>query len=116
MTVCGTGSCERRPRPLYEALDLHGAPCTREARVIHELPTVQERREALCEALPVISALLQMSPAGGLPFGAPIAAAFMSDTVAKKHPMKALLLTKGDSLSLDFCPSFMGERSVHSRE
>lgn len=93
-------------RPPYEALDDRGYPYIRQAQVIAELPTPNERHEALVEATAKIAVEVALPPVRRIPFGGLVADAFMTRTEAKKHPSAALLLTKGDSVSLDHCPSY----------
>lgn len=95
-----------RPRPLYEALDAGGRPYVREARTVHELPTPLDRRQALIEALGPVAAEIGLQPVGQLPFGAPLWAAFLPEALAKKHASWPFLATRGENLSLDFCPSY----------
>jgi len=93
-------------RPPYEALDERGYAYMRQARVVAELPSPEDRHAALVEATAKIAVDLAAPPIGLIPFGGLVADAFMPRAEAKKHQSAALLLTKGDSLSLDNCPSY----------
>jgi hypothetical protein len=77
--------------------------------VVGELPTPQERLAALVEALPRVAEKIGRQPVGPLKFGSPVFVAFMTRQAAKNHPSAKLLLTSGDDLSLDFCPSYEQE-------
>jgi hypothetical protein len=91
-------------RPSYEALDGTGRPYNRDARVIHELPTLQHRIEALADATALIVSLLGMPARHRINFGAPAYRAFMEYAEAKRHVHRELLLKHGSDLSLDLCP------------
>ena len=95
-------------RPDYEALDNQGMPYTRHARVVGELPTPELRIAALAEATPVISRQIGIPAIRFVKFGNPVFKAFegLDRNKAKRHPDSALLLTMGDDVPLDFCPSY----------
>lgn len=93
-------------RPLYEALDARGVPYMRPARVIGELPTANDRAAALAEALPHVEAIVGQKAVCGLKFGCTVATSFMKDRLARRHDCAGLLLTKGEGLMLELCPSF----------
>lgn len=95
-------------RPMYEALDGMGLPYFRPAKVVGELPTPEERGKALIEATPVIASKLGMKQISNVKFGTPVFCAFdgMTRPKAKHHAESRLLLTRGDDVSLDYCPSY----------
>jgi hypothetical protein len=63
-------------RPDYEALDEKGFPIVREARYINELPTPETRGQALVDAMPAISKLLDLEPISKISYGLPVHASF----------------------------------------
>lgn len=90
-------------RPNYEALDAHGRPYLRPARLVGELPTAEARAIALQSATQVASQILGIKAVRRIPFGGPVFIAFgLSKPEAKKHAQSKLLLTIGESLSLDY--------------
>lgn len=92
-------------QPDYEALDVKGYPYVRPAKVVGELPTacVEARLGIATEA---IAKLLGMPAKQRIFYGAPVFEAFgFSRAQAKKHGQAKLLLTKGESLSLELCSS-----------
>lgn len=90
-------------RPSYEALDGQGLPYDRPARVVGELPH-GDVDAALSSATQEVSKRLNIAAKRRIPYGAPVFVAFgLNRPQAKNHPEAELLLTKGDSLSLDFC-------------
>lgn len=93
-------------RPIYEALDQHGLPYHRPAVVIGELPH-HAVEAALASATQQLSRQLNSAPLRPIPYGSPVFVAFgLNRRQAKNHPEMELLLTKGDGLSLDFCPEY----------
>lgn len=94
-------------RPDYEALDGQGLPYVRPARVVGELPSPEERFVALESATQEVAKLLQINAQRRIPFGGPVFVAFgLTRPQAKNHAQAQLLLTTGDSLSLDYCPEY----------
>lgn len=93
-------------RPAYEALDGQGVPFERPARVVGELPYA-ERGTALASATLEVAKRLNMAAQRQIPFGGPVFVAFgLSRQQAKQHAESALLMTRGDNLSLDYCPEY----------
>lgn len=93
-------------RPTYEALDGQGLPYARPAQVVGELPRAAVDA-ALASATQEVSKRLNMAAQRRIPYGAPVFVAFgLNRPQAKNHPEAALLLTKGDCLSLDLCPEY----------
>ena len=94
-------------RPEYEALDAQGLPYVRLARVVGELSTPDFRTAALEEATQALGARLGKQAYKPISFGSPVHLAFnFTRAQAKNHPDARLLLSKGDDLSLDHCPSY----------
>lgn len=79
-------------------------PYIRKAQLIHELPTPQERLEALAAATASIGQMLGATPRQRIPFGAPVYTAFMEYREAKLHPEGVMLFKRGDELPLSLCP------------
>ena len=93
-------------RPTYEALDRQGLAYDRPARVVGELPHA-DVDAALASATQEVSKLLNIAAQRRIPFGSPVFVAFgLNRPQAKNHPEAALLLTKGDCLSLYLCPEY----------
>ena len=93
-------------RPDYEALDEHGSPYLRKARIIAELDA-SARRAAVNAALPVIARKLELSPVGALTMGLPVYTAFgLKPAQARRHSQAPLLLTTAIDLSLDLVPLY----------
>lgn len=94
-------------RPEYQALDKQGFDFLRPAQVIGELP-LEARASALIEATATIATKAGLIAVKHIPFGAPEFTAFdgMNRPKAKHHAESKLLLTKGDDVSLDNCPSY----------
>jgi len=93
-------------RPNYEALDGQGLPYDRPAQVVGELPQA-DVDAALVSATQEVSKRLNIAAQRRIPYGAPVFVAFgLNRPQAKNHPEAKLLLTKGDCLSLDFCPEY----------
>jgi len=94
-------------RPEYQALDGQGFEYLRTALVIGELP-LEARASALIEATTAIATKVGLNAVKHIPFGAPVFTAFegMNRPKAKHHAESKLLLTKGDDVSLDYCPSY----------
>lgn len=94
-------------RPEYEALDGQGRAYLRNARVVGELPSAQDRAAALESATQEVAKLMQVCAQRRIPFGAPVFVAFgLTRPQAKIHVHAELLLTKGCDLSLDYCPEY----------
>lgn len=95
-------------RPQYEALDAQGLPYLRQAMVVGELPTPEDRRAALLEATPTIAVRVGITQLDTVKFGIPVFYAFegMTRPKAKHHHENKLLLTLGHDVSLDFCKSY----------
>lgn len=90
----------------YEALDQHGSPYIRPARIISELPWVQ-RKAALTNALPQIGKIVDLEPKQHLSFGLPVYKAFgLNAKEARKHPQASLLKLSGANISLDLVPGY----------
>lgn len=89
--------------PIIESLDAQGYPYQREAKFVNDLPLVNERMLALERATEVLAQKLNLSPQRRIPFGMPAYSVFMTQPEAKKHPERALLMTRGCDLSLDLC-------------
>lgn len=103
------------PRPPYEALDTHGRPHVREARIISELPH-ESRQLALAEALPVIGKKLGLTPVTKLAFGLPVYSAFgLSNKEATHGRDVRLLNTQACDLSLDLVPSYEPELQLSAK-
>lgn len=95
-------------RPDYEALDGQGRPHVREALCINELPTPDIRGQALVDAMPAISKLLDLEPISKISYGLPVHAAFkLSRTEIQGHQHMELLKTHGSEVSLDFVPQYL---------
>jgi len=94
-------------RPEYQALDSQGFEYPRPAQVIGELP-LEARASALIEATAAIATKVGLNAVKHIPFGAPVFTAFdgMNRPKAKHHVESKLLLSKGDDVSLDYCPSY----------
>lgn len=94
-------------RPEYKALDNQGFEYLRTALVIGELP-LEARDSAMIEATAAISTKAGLNAVKRIAFGAPVFTAFhgMNRPKAKHHAESKLLLTKGDDVSLDYCPSY----------
>lgn len=93
-------------RPTYESLDGQGRPYDRPARVVGELPR-SHVDSALASATLEVSKRLNIAAQRRIPYGAPVFVAFgLNRPQAKNHPAAALLLTKGDRISLDLCPEY----------
>ena len=94
-------------RPDYEALDGHGLPHVRQAKIVGELPTPNARMAALDSATLEVAKVLNTTAARRIPFGGPVFVAFgFTRQQAKNHHEAKLLLTAGDDLSLDYCPEY----------
>ncbi len=94
-------------RPDYEALDAQGLPYLRAAKTVGELPTPESRAAALAEASQALGDKLGLTVHKTISFGAPTHLAFnMTRAQAKNHAQASLLLTKGEGLSLDHCPTY----------
>lgn len=93
-------------RPTYEALDQHGRPFMRPARIVAELPTPAARLAACEEATDAIAQLLGCVVPRRISFGLPVYAAFMTAPEAKKHAQRKLLETRGCDVSLDHCATY----------
>lgn len=94
-------------RPDYEALDAAGLPFVRPAKIIAELPTPEVRAAALDSATQSVAKQLNSVAQRRIGFGTPVHVAFgMTRQQAKNHPQAKLLLTLGESLSLDLCPEY----------
>lgn len=95
------------PRPNFEAIDKHGLPYLRKAQLIGELPT-NMAYPALQQATEKISDLIGKKPANTICYGSPAYCAFsgMTRNVAKSHQLSKILLSRGESLSLDLCDGF----------
>lgn len=93
-------------RPDYLALDAQGFEITRKALVIGELP--HEARAAACfEAAAPIASKLNLPAPERIKFGVPVFQSFgLTRPQAKQHKQRDLLLTPGDDVSLDYCPSY----------
>lgn len=96
-----------KQRPDFEALDRHGIPCIRKARVIGELPSGQVA-EALKEATQRLSLLVGIDAIATVKYGTPAFVALKGVTrnIAKQSPHAQMLLKRGDELPLDLCPSY----------
>lgn len=94
-------------RPPYLALDEHGREYERPARVIGELP-MEARSVALGGATATVAKLAGLVAFKTIPFGAPAFTAFegMTRPIAKNHRLASMLLTPGEDLSLDLCPTY----------
>jgi len=89
----------------YEAFGEDG-PFLRDARVIHELPTPEQRLIACAKAADTIGKLLGIVAKHSIPYGSPVYLAFdMARPDAKKHARSALLLMHGADLPLTYCNS-----------
>lgn len=95
-------------RPSYEALDLQGRPYLRPAQNIGELPTPEDRIQALAEATEDIATKTGLTAIDSIKLGMPVFGAFagMNRPSAKQHSESALLLTIGHDLPLDYCRSY----------
>lgn len=95
-------------RPEYMALDGQGMEYQRRAQIIGELP-LESRSAALQEATASIAARTGLKAVKNIRLGTPAFMAFEGMTRPKaKHCNDAdLLLTHGEALSLDLCPSYI---------
>ena len=97
---------------LYEALDSSGRPYWRPARTIGELPTCKERLKSCMTATLNIEQLTGLRATHHIKFGPAVYTSFgLTLGEAKRHPYAAILLTRGDCLSLAFCDA--GEKTAH---
>lgn len=93
-------------RPDYEGLDKHGIPYTRPAITIGELPH-EDVSAALTSATREIESLLGVQALRRISYGTPVFVAFgLTRPQAKNHKEARLMLTKGESLSLDLCQEY----------
>lgn len=94
-------------RPPYLALDQHGREYERPAKVIGELP-LEARSVALIAATARVAKLAGLVAFKTIPFGAPAFTAYegMTRPIARNHSLASMLLTPGDDLSLDLCPTY----------
>lgn len=87
----------------YEAFGEKGQ-YVRDAQVIHELPTPDNRLAACIEATDTIGKMLGLSPVHSIHFGAPVYIAFgMTLPEVKSHPKMELLLKHGGDVPLTYC-------------
>lgn len=94
-------------RPDVEALDGHGLPYVRQAKIVGELPTPNARLAALDSGTLEGAKILNLAAVRRIPFGGPVFIAFgITRPQAKNHPKAQLLLTTGYDLSLDYCPEY----------
>lgn len=94
-------------RPHYEAANSQGLPYIRLAKIVGELPNSDDRLRALDSATQQVARLLNSVATRRIPFGAPVFVAFgLTRPQAKNHAQATLLLTRGQDLSLDFCPEY----------
>lgn len=100
-------------RPVYEALDERGLPHVREAKVVGELPTPEQRRAALLESASEIALIVGIPQICEVKFGSLVFRAFsgMSYRQARAHASAEILLVRGDDVPLYFCPSFTPSKS-----
>jgi hypothetical protein len=104
-------------RPDYEALDGQGLPYVRTAKIVGELPTPECRTAALKEASEALGRKLGLKVHRTISFGTPSHLAFnMTRPQAKNHAEARLLLTKGEDLSLDHCPTYNWVRKTHAHK
>lgn len=94
-------------RPNYEATNGQGLPYIRLAKFVDELPSPDDRLRALDSATHQVARLLNSVATRRIPFGAPVFVAFgLTRPQAKNHAQATLLLTRGQDLSLDYCPEY----------
>ena len=95
--------------PQYEALNASsGLPYLRPAQTIDELPTPEDRKAALIEAITAIAEKIGLTPTTNLKFGQPVFCAFkgMTRASSKNHPQAKLLLTMACDTPLEYCASY----------
>lgn len=87
----------------YEAFGEKGQ-YVRDAQVIHELPTPENRLAACVDATGSIGDILGLSALHSIHFGAPVYIAFgMTLPEVKSHPEMELLLKLGGDVPLTYC-------------
>jgi hypothetical protein len=86
--------------PAYLAIDKEGVEYSRDAKLVSELPTPEDRLQFLSAIKPKIEKLIGLS-CEKLSFGIPLYESFkMSKKDARKHPANGLLFTQGCELKL----------------
>jgi hypothetical protein len=100
----------RSTRPQYEALDQGGQPYLRAAQTIGELPSPNERLEALELSTPVIEKIIGIPALRTISFGDMVfrTFGFKSTKEVRNHPYEQLLLTPGSDLPLDYAEETLG--------